>query len=140
LELGINFFDTANYSSLGSSEEILGKALNDFAKREEVVIASKLYFPIHDGPNSKGLSRKNIFTEIDKTLERLQTDYLDIYIIHRWDYNTPIEETMKNHYDLLEHHASECIGCGLCMKNCPFDVDIINIIKTTLNILWIFLL
>jgi len=112
LELGINFFDTANYSSLGSSEEILGKALKDFAKREEVVIASKLYFPMHEGPNSKGLSRKNIFTEIDKTLERLQTDYLDLYIIHRFDYNTPIEETMEALNDLVKMGKVRYIGAS----------------------------
>lgn len=112
LELGINFFDTANYYSLGSSEEILGKALKDFAKREEVVIASKLYFPMHDGPNSKGLSRKNIFTEINKTLERLQTDYLDLYIIHRWDYNTPIEETMEALDDLVKMGKVRYIGAS----------------------------
>jgi len=112
LELGINFFDTANYYSLGSSEEILGRALKDFAKREEVVIASKLYFPMHEGPNAKGLSRKNIFTEIDKTLERLQTDYLDLYIIHRWDYNTPIEETMEALNDLVKMGKVRYIGAS----------------------------
>jgi len=112
LELGINFFDTANYYSLGSSEEILGKALKDFAKREEVVIASKLYFPMHDGPNSKGLSRKSIMTEIDNTLRRLQTDYLDLYIIHRWDYNTPIEETMEALNDLVKSGKVRYIGAS----------------------------
>ncbi|MHC1681442.1 MAG: aldo/keto reductase [Clostridiaceae bacterium] len=112
LELGINFFDTANYYSLGSSEEILGRALKDFAKREEVVIASKLYFPMHEGPNAKGLSRKNIFTEFDKTLERLQTDYLDLYIIHRWDYNTPIEETMEALNDLVKMGKVRYIGAS----------------------------
>ncbi|MFQ6861247.1 MAG: aldo/keto reductase [Beduini sp.] len=95
LQQGINFFDTANYYSLGASEEILGRALKDFANRDEVVIASKLYYPMFDGANAKGLSRKAIFTEIDKTLKRLQTDYLDLYIIHRWDYTTPIEEVIK---------------------------------------------
>ena len=112
LDNGINFFDTANYYSFGSSEEILGRTLKDFAKREEVVIASKLYFPMHDGPNSKGLSRKCIMTEIDKTLERLQTDYLDLYIIHRWDYNTPIEETMEALNDLVKMGKVRYIGAS----------------------------
>ena len=91
LDSGINFFDTANLYSYGSSEEIVGKALKDFANRDEIVLASKLYFPMFDGPNAKGLSRKSIFAEINHSLKRLQTDYLDMYIIHRWDYGTPIE-------------------------------------------------
>ena len=95
LQLGINFFDTANVYSDETSEEILGRALKDYAKCEEVVIASKVYFPMYDGPNAKGLSRKAIFREIDETLRRLQTDYLDLHIIHRLDRSTPIEETMK---------------------------------------------
>lgn len=95
LQLGINFFDTANVYSDGTSEEILGRALKDYAKCEEIVIASKVYFPMYDGSNAKGLSRKAIFREIDETLRRLQTDYLDLHIIHRLDCSTPIEETMK---------------------------------------------
>ena len=95
LQLGINFFDTANVYSDGTSKEILGRALKDYAKCEEVVIASKVYFPMYDGSNAKGLSRKAIFREIDETLRRLQTDYLDLHIIHCLDRSTPIEETMK---------------------------------------------
>ncbi|QNO15402.1 aldo/keto reductase [Alkalicella caledoniensis] len=109
---GINFFDTANYYSLGASEEILGRALKDFANRDEVVIASKLYYPMFDGANAKGLSRKAIFTEIDKTLERLQTDYLDLYIIHRWDYTTPIEEVMEALNDLVRMGKVRYIGAS----------------------------
>ena len=112
LQQGINFFDTANYYSLGASEEILGRALKDFANRDEVVIASKLYYPMFDGANAKGLSRKAIFTEIDKTLKRLQTDYLDLYIIHRWDYTTPIEEVMEALNDLVRMGKVRYIGAS----------------------------
>ncbi len=101
LELGINFFDTANMYSLGVSEEILGRALKDFARRDEVVIATKVYFPMKDFPNQGGLSRKHIFSEIDASLRRLQTDYVDLYQIHRWDYSTPIEETLEALNDLV---------------------------------------
>ncbi|MGN0246708.1 MAG: aldo/keto reductase, partial [Lachnospiraceae bacterium] len=95
LDLGINFFDTANIYSDGSSEEILGRALKDYAHRDEVVIATKVCLATGQGPNKKGLSRKHIFAEVEKSLKRLQTDYIDLYIIHRWDENTPIEETME---------------------------------------------
>jgi len=94
LELGINFFDTANVYSLGESERILGQALKDFAKREEVVIATKVFSTMGDGPNDKGLSRKHIMDQVDQSLRRLQTDYIDLYQIHRFDYETPIEETL----------------------------------------------
>src|SRR5262252_121457 len=94
-ELGINFFDTANIYSLGASEEILGRALKDFAKRDEIVIATKLHGKMREGPNGGGLSRKAILSEIDHSLRRLETDYVDLYQIHRWDYQTPIEETME---------------------------------------------
>ena len=90
LELGINFFDTANVYSIGKSEEILGRALKDFARREEVVIASKVRGKMREGPNGEGLSRKAILGEIEASLKRLGTDYVDLYIIHRWDYETPI--------------------------------------------------
>ncbi len=112
LDQGINFFDTANYYSLGASEEIVGRALKDFANRDEVVIASKLYYPMFDGANAKGLSRKAIFTEIDKTLKRLQTDYIDLYIIHRWDYTTPIEEVMEALNDLVRMGKVRYIGAS----------------------------
>ena len=95
LESGINFFDTANVYSHGESERVVGRALRDFAKRDEVVIATKLNFPMRLGPNAKGLSRKAIFYAIDESLKRLGTDYVDLYIIHRYDYETPLEETLE---------------------------------------------
>lgn len=112
LDNGINFFDTANYYSLGASEEILGKALKDYAVRDEVVIATKLYYPMHNGANAKGLSRKNIFAEVENSLKRLQTDYIDLYIIHRWDYATPIEETMEALNDLVRMGKVRYIGAS----------------------------
>lgn len=112
LDLGINFFDTANVYSLGKSEEILGKVLNDYAKREEIVIATKVYGEMRDEPNGSGLSRKAIMTEIDKSLERLGTDYIDLYIIHRWDYSTPIEETMEALHDLKKASKVRYIGAS----------------------------
>lgn len=112
LDNGINFFDTANYYSLGASEEILGKALKDYAERDEVVIATKLYYPMHGGANAKGLSRKNIFNEVENSLKRLQTDYIDLYIIHRWDYTTPIEETMEALNDLVRMGKVRYIGAS----------------------------
>src|SRR4051794_1940301 len=92
LELGINFFDTSNSYSDGTSEEILGRAIRELARRDEVVIATKVYFPLRKDPNSRGLSRKAILAEIDASLRRLRMDYVDLYQIHRWDYDTPIEE------------------------------------------------
>lgn len=117
LELGINFFDTANVYSDGTSEEFLGRALKDFSNRDEVVIATKVYFPLgkdlnSKGPNSKGLSRKHIISEIDKSLKRLGTDYVDLYQIHRWDYNTPIEETMEALHDLVKDGKVRYIGAS----------------------------
>jgi len=91
LEIGINFFDTANVYSAGTSEEVLGRAIRDFADRDEVVIATKLFNPIRKGANAKGLSRKAIMIEIDASLRRLGTDYVDLYQIHRFDPTTPIE-------------------------------------------------
>lgn len=99
LDQGINFFDTANIYGLGSSEEILGRAIRDFAKREDVVIATKLFFG--DGRNTTKLSRKAIFHQVEKSLKRLGTDYIDILYIHRWDYDTPIEGTMAALNDLV---------------------------------------
>jgi 1-deoxyxylulose-5-phosphate synthase len=112
LELGVNFFDTANWYSDGTSEEIVGQALKDYANRDEIVIATKLYFPMHEGPNSAGLSRKAIMSEIDKSLRRLGTDYVDLYQIHRWDYHTPIEETMEALYDLVKSGKVRYIGAS----------------------------
>ena len=112
LELGINFFDTANVYSDGMSEEFVGRALRDFANRDEIVLATKVHFPMHDGPNSIGLSRKTIMSEIDKSLKRLDTDYVDLYITHRWDYNTPIEETMEALHDVVKAGMARYIGAS----------------------------
>src|SRR5713101_5557269 len=105
LEAGINFFDTANRYSLGSSEEILGRAIKDFARRDEVVIATKVYGRMRPGPNGAGLSRKAIMMEIDASLRRLGTDYVDLYQIHRWDYETPFETQPA---DLTTHRLIQC--------------------------------
>jgi 1-deoxyxylulose-5-phosphate synthase len=112
LELGINFFDTANVYSIGASEEILGRALKDFAKRDEVVIATKVHGKMFDGPNGSGLSRKAILGEIDKSLKRLGTDYVDLYQIHRWDYQTDIEETMEALHDVVKAGKARYIGAS----------------------------
>ncbi|MFS0777163.1 aldo/keto reductase [Neobacillus sp. 3P2-tot-E-2] len=112
LELGINFFDTANVYSLGTSEEYLGRALKEYANRDEVVIATKVHGQMHKGPNGSGLSRKAIMSEIDKSLKRLGTDYVDLYIIHRWDYNTPIEETMEALHDVVKAGKARYIGAS----------------------------
>jgi aryl-alcohol dehydrogenase-like predicted oxidoreductase len=112
LELGINFFDTANVYSIGVSEEILGRALKDFANRDEVVIATKVRGKMHDGPNGEGLSRKAILSEIDQSLKRLGTDYVDLYQIHRWDYDTPIEETMAALHDVVKAGKARYIGAS----------------------------
>ena len=112
LELGINFFDTANVYSIGRSEEILGCALKDFAKRDEVVIATKVNGKMREGPNGGGLSRKAILSEIDNSLKRLGTDYVDLYIIHRWDYETPIEETMETLHDIVKAGKARYIGAS----------------------------
>ncbi len=112
LELGINFFDTANVYSLGASEEILGRAIRDYANRDEVVLATKLHGRMHEGPNGAGLSRKAILSEIDKSLARLGTDYVDLYIIHRWDPHTPIEETMEALHDVVKSGKARYIGAS----------------------------
>lgn len=112
LELGINFFDTANVYSDGTSEEIVGRALKDYANRDEIVLATKVHFRMHEGPNGMGLSRKAIMSEIDKSLKRLDTDYVDLYQIHRWDYNTPIEETMEALHDVVKAGKVRYIGAS----------------------------
>ena len=112
LELGINFFDTANVYSIGVSEVILGRALKDFAKRDEVVIATKVHGKMNDKPNGGGLSRKAILNEIDNSLKRLETDYVDLYQIHRWDYETPIEETMEALHDVVKAGKARYIGAS----------------------------
>ena len=112
LELGINFFDTANVYSIGRSEEILGRALREFANRDEVVIATKLHGKMREGPNGSGLSRKAILSEIDNSLRRLGVDYVDLYQIHRWDYETPIEETMEALHDVVKAGKARYIGAS----------------------------
>src|SRR4051794_1179903 len=112
LEAGINFFDTANRYSLGNSEEILGRAIKDFARRDEVVIATKVYGRMRPGPNGAGLSRKAIFDEIDNSLRRLGTDYVDLYQIHRFDYTTPIEETLEALHDVVKSGKARYIGAS----------------------------
>ena len=112
LELGINFFDTANVYSIGRSEEILGRALRDFADRDEIVIATKLHGQMREGPNGQGLSRKAILSEIDHSLQRLGTEYVDLYQIHRWDYRTPIEETMEALHDVVKAGKARYIGAS----------------------------
>jgi 1-deoxyxylulose-5-phosphate synthase len=112
LELGINFFDTANMYGNGRSEEVLGRALHDFAKRDEVVVATKVYFPMRSDVNGGGLSRKAIMTEIDNSLRRLAMDYVDLYQIHRWDYETPIEETLEALHDVVKSGKVRYIGAS----------------------------
>lgn len=112
LELGINFFDTANMYGTGRSEEVLGGALRDFGKRDEVVIATKVYFPMRPDANGRGLSRKAIMTEIEHSLHRLGTDYVDLYQIHRWDYDTPIEETLEALHDVVKSGKARYIGAS----------------------------
>jgi 1-deoxyxylulose-5-phosphate synthase len=112
LEAGINFFDTANVYSAGSSEEITGRALKDFANRDDVVIATKLNGRMRPGPNGAGLSRKAVLTEIDHSLRRLGTDYVDLYQIHRWDPNTPIEETLEALDDVVKAGKARYIGAS----------------------------
>lgn len=112
LDVGINFFDTANIYSLGVSEEYLGRALKDYAKREEVVIATKVNGRMHEGPNGAGLSRKHILHEVEASLKRLNMDYVDILYIHRWDYDTPIEETMRVLNDLVREGKVLYLGAS----------------------------
>ncbi|GAB4024017.1 aldo/keto reductase [Spirosoma koreense] len=112
LELGINFFDTADVYTAGASEEVVGRALRDFASRDEIVLATKVYNPMGPGPNDKGLSRKHIMSAIDASLKRLGTDYVDLYQIHRWDYDTPIEETMEALHDVVKAGKARYIGAS----------------------------
>ncbi|HZF36646.1 MAG TPA: aldo/keto reductase [Candidatus Angelobacter sp.] len=112
LEHGINFFDTADIYSLGVSEEVLGRALKDFAKRHEVVIATKVYNKMGEGPNDRGLSRKHIFDSIDASLRRLQVDHVDLYQTHRWDHGTPIEETLEALNDVVRAGKARYIGAS----------------------------
>ena len=105
VEAGINFFDTANMYSMGVSEEITGRALADFADRDRVVLATKVYFTMGEGPNEGGLSRKHIMSEVERSLKRLGTDHIDLYQIHRWDYTVPVEETLRALDDLVRCHG-----------------------------------
>jgi len=112
LDAGINFFDTANVYSDGTSEEIVGRALRDFAQRDDVVLATKVHGRMHPGPNGRGLSRKAIFAEIDASLLRLGTDYVDLYQIHRWDYDVPIEETLEALHDVVKAGKARYLGAS----------------------------
>lgn len=112
LNLGINFFDTANVYSAGASEEVLGRFLKANTRRETIVIATKAHGVMRDDPNGRGLSRKEIFYELDQSLRRLQTDYVDLYQIHRWDYETPIEETLEALHDVVKAGKVRYIGAS----------------------------
>ncbi|NTJ33050.1 aldo/keto reductase [Agrobacterium rhizogenes] len=112
IEAGINFLDTANTYSNGSSEEIVGRAIKDFSRREDIVLATKVFNRMRPGPNGAGLSRKAIFDEIDNSLRRLGTDYVDLYQIHRWDYTTPIEETLEALHDVVKAGKARYIGAS----------------------------
>ena len=112
LDVGINFFDTANVYSAGSSEEITGSTLLSLTSRDEVVIATKVHGRMRPGPNGQGLSRKAIMSEIDHSLRRLGTDYVDLYQIHRWDYHTPIDETMEALHDVVKAGKARYIGAS----------------------------
>jgi 1-deoxyxylulose-5-phosphate synthase len=112
VELGITFWDTANVYSLGSSEEIVGRALRKYADRESIVLASKVYFPMHEGPGGSGLSRKAIMEQIDASLARLGTDYVDLYQIHRFDPETPVEETMEALHDVVRAGKARYLGAS----------------------------
>jgi aryl-alcohol dehydrogenase (NADP+) len=112
LELGINFFDTANMYSLGVSEEVTGRAIKDFTRRDQIVLATKVYYPMGDGPNDRGLSRKHIFHAIDASLRRLGTDYVDLYQIHRFDYETRVEETLEALHDVVKAGKARYIGAS----------------------------
>jgi len=112
LEAGINFFDTADMYSRGRSEEVLGRAVRDFARRDDVVIATKAYFPMSDAPNDRGLSRKHLMSAIDASLRRLGTDYVDLYQIHRYDQETPIEETLRALDDIVRSGKARYVGAS----------------------------
>lgn len=112
LELGINFFDTADMYSGGESERVLGRALRDFARRDEVVVATKAFYPMGPGANQRGLSRKHLLSAIDASLRRLGMDYVDLYQIHRWDDETPLEETLEALHDIVRSGKARYIGAS----------------------------
>jgi len=112
VELGVNFFDTADMYSKGVSEEVLGRALRDFSRREDIILATKVYFPMGPGQNDRGLSRLHILRSIDDSLRRLATDYVDLYQIHRWDPETPIEETLEALHDVVKAGKARYVGAS----------------------------
>jgi 1-deoxyxylulose-5-phosphate synthase len=112
VELGITFWDTANVYQLGSSEEIVGRAIKKYSRREEIVLATKVHFPMHEGPGGSGLSRKAIMEQIDSSLSRLGTDYVDLYQIHRFDPNTPVEETLEALHDVVKAGKARYLGAS----------------------------
>ncbi len=112
VEEGINFFDTANMYSMGVSEEVTGRALSDFADRDRIVLATKVYFTMGEGPNEGGLSRKHIMSQVEQSLKRLGTDHIDLYQIHRWDYTVPVEETLRALDDLVRQGKVHHIGAS----------------------------
>ncbi|HSN42995.1 MAG TPA: aldo/keto reductase [Propionibacteriaceae bacterium] len=112
VDLGINFWDTANVYSLGSSEEFVGRAIKKYSRREDIVLATKVFFPMHGGPGGRGLSRKAIMENIDASLTRLGTDYVDLYQIHRFDPETPVEETMEALHDVVKAGKARYIGAS----------------------------
>ncbi|HYT68300.1 MAG TPA: aldo/keto reductase [Vicinamibacterales bacterium] len=116
LEHGINFFDTADMYSLGKSEEVLGRALKEFTRRDKVVLATKVYYPMSDDPNDRGLSRKHVMAAVDASLKRLGTDYIDLYQIHRWDDDTPIEETLRALDNIVHAGKARYIGASSMMS------------------------
>jgi 1-deoxyxylulose-5-phosphate synthase len=112
VDLGVNFWDTANVYGIGSSEEIVGRAMKKYARREDIVLATKVNFPMHEGPGGSGLSRKAIMEQIDASLARLDTDYVDLYQIHRFDPNSPVEETMEALHDVVKAGKARYIGAS----------------------------
>jgi aryl-alcohol dehydrogenase (NADP+) len=112
IDQGINFFDTADMYSLGESEKVIGRIFKDVVRREDIVISSKVFFPMSGDPNDRGLSRKHIFHSVDRSLQRLDTDYIDLYQIHRWDEETPIEETLSALNDLIRLGKIRYIGAS----------------------------
>ena len=112
IELGVNFWDTANVYGIGSSEEIVGRAVSEYARREDIVLATKVHFKMHDGPGGSGLSRKAIMEQIDASLTRLGTDYVDLYQIHRFDPQTPVEETMEALHDVVKAGKARYLGAS----------------------------
>jgi 1-deoxyxylulose-5-phosphate synthase len=112
VELGVTFWDTANVYQLGSSEEIVGRAIKEYSRREDIVLATKVHFPMHEGPGGSGLSRKAILEQNDVSLTRLGTDYVDLYQIHRFDPNTPIEETMEALHDVVKAGKARYLGAS----------------------------